>query len=101
MCAGLQCPGRCPRDLASATLFQRRGNRSSGRRGANMMVSFLLIATSGLGGAAPAATIPAAIGLLVSAPAVATTEDPKDELKRRADALKPDDAEGNYQLALW
>src|SRR5262245_40466787 len=70
-----------------------------------MMVSFLLIAASGLGGtpknAVPAATIPLTIGLMASAPVAPVAEDPKDELKRRQDALKPDDAEGNYQLALW
>ena len=68
-----------------------------------MMGSFLLIAISGLGGS----TLPSAVaavptlGLLASAPVSSATEDPKDELKRRQDALKPDDAEGNYQLALW
>jgi hypothetical protein len=62
-----------------------------------MMGTFLLIASSALGGA-DAAFNPLAMAA-VTASAVA--EDPKDELKRRQDALKPDDAEGLYQLALW
>ncbi|MFO0980521.1 MAG: hypothetical protein U1E76_02045 [Planctomycetota bacterium] len=61
------------------------------------MIATLLLFAAGAFPASGAQPI-----VLVSTSAVSTiAEDPKEELKKRQDALKPDDAEGHYQLALW